>query len=82
MWHARLWKGVAHARQLAFVGLVSQEALLAAPQLCGQGVGLAALLAVGRALTCVQALVGMQHVGGLTVPCHTQHIGGPRPCGR
>lgn len=34
-----------------------------APQLCGQGVGLAALLTVGRALACVQALVGTQHVG-------------------
>ena len=58
-----LGKGVAHATELASVGLVSQVGLLVAPQLGGQGVGPAAPLAAERALACVQALVGMQRVG-------------------
>lgn len=63
MVHKALGKGIAHATELAFAGLAIQVGFLMAPQLSGQGVGLAALLAGASALPHVQAHVVAQGAG-------------------
>lgn len=58
-----LGKGVAHATELAFAGLASQVGFLMAPQLTGQGVALALLLAGESALPHMLAHVVAQGSG-------------------
>lgn len=69
--HKALGKGVAHATELTFAGLASWVGFLMAPQLSGQGVGLAALLAGESALPRVQEHVMQQEArAGQVTPTH------------
>lgn len=71
-----LGKSVAHATEPTFAGLASQVGFLMAPQLSGQGVGLAALLAAESALPHVQVHMVAQGAGVGQVIA-TYHTGTP-----